>query len=96
MKNKYLYILIIILVLSHVFVIFMDSRKGPRKNSDFYKEIVFLKNTLEFSDEQIVTIIELRNENENLSQKDFLKKIELENDIKCSITTLKKIMDDNY
>ena len=27
---------------------------------------------------------------------DILKTIELENDIKCSITTLKKIMDDNY
>ena len=55
-----------------------------------------LSSKKKFSDEQIVTIIELRNKNENLSQKDFLKKIELENDIKCSITTLKKIMDDNY
>jgi hypothetical protein len=53
MKNKYLYYLIFILIFSHVFIIFKDRRKGPRKNSDFYKEIVFLKNTLEFSDEQI-------------------------------------------
>ena len=53
MKNKYLYALIFILIFSHVFIIFNDRRKGPRKNSDFYKEIVFLKNKLEFSDEQI-------------------------------------------
>ena len=53
MKNKYLYALIFILILSLVFTILKDKRKGPRKNSDFYKEIIFLKNKLEFSDDQI-------------------------------------------
>ena len=41
-------------------------------------------------------IIKLRNDNSSLSQKDFLKKIELENNIKCSVTTFKKIIDSNY
>ena len=53
MRNKYLYALIFILILSLVFTILKDMRKGPRKNSDFYKEIIFLKNKLEFSDDQI-------------------------------------------
>ncbi len=53
MRNKYLYALIFILILSLVFTILKDKRKGPRKNSDFYKEIIFLKNKLEFSDDQI-------------------------------------------
>ena len=53
MRNKYLYALIFILILSLVFIILKDKRKGPRKNSDFYKEIIFLKNKLEFSDDQI-------------------------------------------
>ncbi|MAS39245.1 MAG: hypothetical protein CMB84_04545 [Flammeovirgaceae bacterium] len=53
MKNKYLYALIFILILSLVFTILKDKRKAPRKNSDFYKEIIFLKNKLEFSDDQI-------------------------------------------
>ena len=53
MRNKYLYALILILILSLVFTILKDKRKGPRKNSDFYKEIIFLKNKLEFSDDQI-------------------------------------------
>ena len=53
MKNKYLYALIFILITSHILIIINDRKKGPRKNSDFYKEIVFLKNKLDFSDEQI-------------------------------------------
>ena len=53
MKNKYLYALIFILIISHILIIIKDRKKGPRKNSDFYKEIVFLKNKLDFSDEQI-------------------------------------------
>ena len=31
-----------------------------------------------------------------MSQKDFLKKIELENNIKLSPSTLKKMIDNNY
>ena len=55
-----------------------------------------LSSKKKFSQEQLQQITELRSDNKNLSQKDFLKKIELENNIKCSITTFKKIMDDNY
>ena len=49
-----------------------------------------------FTDEQIQKIIVLRNENNKLSQKDFLKKIDLEQNIICSVSTLKKIMDNKY
>ena len=55
-----------------------------------------LSSKKKFSEEDRKEIVLLRNDNSNLSQKDFLKKIELENDIKCSVTTLKKIIDDNY
>ena len=49
-----------------------------------------------FSEDQVTTILNLRNENHNISQKDFLKQLELENDIKLSITTLKKMIDNVY
>ena len=61
------------------------------RNSE--KKVVIKK---KFSEDQVTTILNLRNENHNISQKDFLKKLELENDIKLSITTLKKIIDNVY
>jgi len=49
-----------------------------------------------FNEKTIQIILELREINDKLSQKDFLKKIELENNIKCSISTFKKIIDKMY
>ena len=49
-----------------------------------------------FSEEMITSIIELREKNNNISQKDFLKKIEIENKIQCSVSTFKKIIDQTY
>ena len=49
-----------------------------------------------FSDEQVKTIRDLRNKYINISQKDFIKKIELDEGIKVGIATLKKIMDNVY
>ena len=55
-----------------------------------------LSSKKKFSEEQIEQIIKLRNENNNLSQKDFLKKVDLENNIKCSVSTFKKIINGDY
>ena len=63
---------------------------------DWYVTEKKLSSKKKFSKEQIQMIIKLRNDNSSLSQKDFLKKIELENNIKCSVTTFKKIIDSNY
>ena len=49
-----------------------------------------------FSEKDVKDIKSLRSENTGLSQKDFLKKIEIENNIKCSISTLKKMLDNEY
>tara|TARA_Y100000768_G_scaffold388377_1_gene383910 strand:- start:2354 stop:2725 length:372 start_codon:yes stop_codon:yes gene_type:complete len=63
----------------------MDSRKGPRKNSDFYKEIVFLKNTLEFSDEQIelakIEYRRYRNKKDSIEKRFRIYDIIIMNDI---------------
>ena len=53
MKSKYLYLLILLLIVTNIFTVFNDRKKGPRKNSDFYREIKFLKKELEFSENQI-------------------------------------------
>ena len=55
-----------------------------------------LSSKKKFDDKDRNEIIKLRNDFHNLSQTTFLKKIELENNIKCSVSTLKKIMDDKY
>jgi len=57
------------------------------------KKVVMKK---KFSQEQIDNIINLRKKDCKLSQKDFIKKIEIENNIKLSVSTLKKIIDGNY
>ena len=49
-----------------------------------------------FSEIQVQNILELKSKNTSLSQKDFLKKIELENNIKLSMSTLKKMIDNKY
>ena len=54
------------------------------------------KLTKKFSEKYVKDIKSLRSENTGLSQKDFLKKIEIENNIKCSISTLKKMLDNEY
>ena len=53
MKSKYLYLLIFVLIVTNILTVFNDRKKGPRKNSDFYREIKFLKKELEFTDNQI-------------------------------------------
>ena len=53
MKSKYLYLLIFVLIVTNIFTVFNHRKKGPRKNSDFYREIKFLKKELEFTDNQI-------------------------------------------
>ena len=49
-----------------------------------------------FSEIQVQNILELKSNNSSLSQKDFLKKIDLENNIKLSSSTLKKMIDNKY
>lgn len=49
-----------------------------------------------FSDENVKDILRLKEENSSLSQKDFLKKIELEYNLKLSTSTLKKMIDKEY
>ena len=60
---------------------------------DSEKKVVIKK---KFSEDQVKDILTLREENNELSQKDFIKKIELENDIKVSVSTLKKMIDSIY
>ena len=62
-----------------------------------WSECNVIQNTKKkFSDEDVKTILNLKEENNGISQKDFLKKLELENDIKLSISTLKKMIDKKY
>lgn len=49
-----------------------------------------------FTHNQVEYILELRSKNKCISQKDFLKKIEIENDIKLSPSTFKKMIDNKY
>lgn len=49
-----------------------------------------------FSEEQVKIIQDLRNKYLAISQKDFIKKIELDENIKIGVATLKKIMDNSY
>ena len=44
----------------------------------------------------IKKIVELRSEYGKLSQKDFIKKLELDDNIKISVGTLKKMIDNKY
>ena len=60
---------------------------------DCNKKIITKK---KFSEKDVENILRNRTENSNLSQKDFLKKIELENNIKLSPSTLKKMIDNKY
>lgn len=55
-----------------------------------------VKNRKKFSEEQTQQIKNLRNQYSTISQKDFIKKIDLDENIKVSLGTLKKIMDDEY
>jgi hypothetical protein len=57
------------------------------------KKIVTKK---KFSEEDIKKIVELRSEYGKLSQKDFIKKLELDDNIKISVGTLKKMIDNKY
>jgi len=49
-----------------------------------------------FSEADIQKILALKGDNTQLSQKDFIKKIEIENNIKVSASTLKKIINGDY
>jgi DNA mismatch repair protein MutS len=49
-----------------------------------------------FSEKDVENILIFRKGYDNLSQKDFLKKLELEKNIKLSTSTLKKMIDDKY
>ncbi len=64
----------------------LDWKKADKKSSVNKK----------FSENQVQNILELKSNNPSLSQKDFLKKIELENNIKLSSSTLKKMIDNKY
>ena len=70
----------------------------PAKYRDAFKEKAEKKVVIKkkFSEDQVKYILTLREENNELSQKDFIKKIELENDIKVSVSTLKKMIDSIY
>jgi DNA mismatch repair protein MutS len=61
------------------------------RNSE--KKVVIKK---KFSEDQVKEILTLKEENQGISQKDFIKKLELENNIKLSVSTLKKMIDDIY
>tara|TARA_B100001094_G_scaffold138004_1_gene133619 strand:+ start:790 stop:3882 length:3093 start_codon:yes stop_codon:yes gene_type:complete len=49
-----------------------------------------------FNDTEVKNIIQLRNQYNSLSQKDFIKQIEIKQNIKISSSTLKKIIDNIY
>ena len=53
-------------------------------------------NKKKFSEEDVEKILKLKEENNSLTQKDFIKKIELDYDIKLGVTTLKKMIDKTY
>ena len=53
-------------------------------------------NKKKFSEEDVEKILKLKEENNSLSQKDFIKKIELDNNIKIGVSTLKKMVDKTY
>ncbi len=100
MKNKYLYALIFILIVSNIFIIFKDNRKGPRKNSDFYNEIIFLKNELAFSDEQIELAKKeykrYRNKKDSIEKKFRRHDIIMINDINEGVSTNPENMENYY
>ena len=49
-----------------------------------------------FNESEVNHIIHLRNTNQSLTQTDFLKKLELEDNIRLSVSTLKKIISQEY
>ena len=53
-------------------------------------------NKKKFSEEDVQNILKLKGEYSNLSQKDFIKKVELDHNIKLGVSTLKKMIDGNY
>ena len=61
-----------------------------------YKQDGLVKSSTHLSEDKVKEILTLKEENQGISQKDFIKKLELENDIKLSVSTLKKMIDDVY
>jgi hypothetical protein len=57
------------------------------------KKVVYKK---KFSEEDVKKILKLKEENNSLSQKDFIKKIDIDNNIKIGVSTLKKMVDKTY
>ena len=49
-----------------------------------------------FNESEVNHIIHLRNTNQSLTQADFLKTLELEDNIRLSVSTLKKIISQEY
>ena len=49
-----------------------------------------------FSEDDVQNILKLKGEYSNLSQKDFIKKVELDHNIKLGVSILKKMIDGNY
>ncbi len=60
---------------------------------DCSKKVITKK---KFSEKDVENILRFRKNYSSLSQKDFLKKIELEKNIKLSTSTLKKMIDNEY
>ena len=53
MKNKLLYTIIVVLIISNVFVFLVYNRSKGLKKSEFKREMTYLKNRIGFSDDQI-------------------------------------------
>lgn len=51
MKNKLLYTIIVVLIISNLFLVY--NRSKVLKNSEFKREMTYLKNRIGFSDDQI-------------------------------------------
>ena len=77
-------------------VTYVGYTKNLKNRIRSYFQNSKIQSKKKFNEKTIQMILDLREINDKLSQKDFLKKIELENNIKCSISTFKKIIDKMY
>ena len=79
--------------------IIVDGWKETSKGKKLNWRYADKKNTSrkkKFSEEDIETIKNLKETYSPLSQKDFLKKLELSHNIKLSVFTLRKVLSNEY